>query len=83
MEVGVTIYSTDPTVLLGFVNNWLIVAPDPALAPVMPPTFAPMVHAKLLGKEAAKEIFVVFPLQIVAVADVEIVAEGFTVTVIV
>jgi hypothetical protein len=65
VEVGVTIYCTDPAVvLLAFVSTWLIVAPDPALAPVMPIVVAPIVHEKLLGTEAVREILGLVPLHV-------------------
>jgi hypothetical protein len=48
VEVGVTIYSTVPAVLLpGLVSTWLIVPPAPALAPVMPPLIAPTDQLKV------------------------------------
>ena len=59
----------------------MIVAPVPALAPVMPPVIAPIVQVKLLGIEAVNAIFGLVPLQIVAVAGV--VTTGFGLTVIV
>ena len=46
VAVGVTIYSTVPGVeLLGLVSVWSMVAPFPALAPVIPPDMVPMVQA--------------------------------------
>lgn len=46
VEVGVTMYSTVPAVLLlGLFNVCTMVAPEPAAAPVMPPVIVPMVHA--------------------------------------
>jgi hypothetical protein len=65
------------------VNVWLIVAPEPGLAPVIPPVIVPIVQAKLLGAEAVKDIFVLAPLQILATALLVMVGFGFTVTVIV
>jgi hypothetical protein len=45
LEVGVTKYGTLPTVvLLGLVRVWLIVLPDPELAPVIPPVMVPIVQ---------------------------------------
>src|SRR5947208_2356974 len=68
IEVGVTIYSTVAAVaLLGLVSAWLIVAPDPALAPVMPPVMVPIVQLKLLEALAVKVIFEPVPLQVLAV----------------
>ena len=54
--------------------------PEPALAPVIPPVIVPIVHEKLLATLAVKLIFGPVPLQIVAVAAVVTVGEGFTVT---
>jgi len=61
----------------------LIVAPDPALAPVMPPVMVPIVHAKLLTVLAVKLIFGLVPLQILAVVALVTAGIGLTVTVIV
>ena len=45
VEVGVTTYCTVPeALLLGLVSTWLIVEPEPALAPVMPPVIVPRVQ---------------------------------------
>jgi hypothetical protein len=61
----------------------LIVDPEPALAPVIPPVIVPTVQEKELGVEALKEIFGLVPLhtsiEFVVVTD----GFGFTVTVIV
>jgi ABC-type proline/glycine betaine transport system permease subunit len=84
VDVGVTRYCTLPAVaLLGLVNAWLIVAPDPALAPVMLPVIVPIVHAKLLGALAVNAIFGPDPLQVLAVAALVTAGIGLTVTVIV
>jgi hypothetical protein len=84
VEVGVTIYSTVPDAeLLGFVSVWLIVAPDPALAPVMLPVIFPMVHANVLGAVAARAMFGLVALQIATVEGFVTAGVGFTVTVIV
>jgi hypothetical protein len=62
LEVGVTIYSTLPAVaLLGLFNVWLMVVPDPALAPVMLPVMVPIVHAKELGALAVSAMFGLVP----------------------
>jgi len=61
----------------------LIVAPEPALAPVIPPVIVPIVHEKLLATLAVKLIFGPVPLQVVFVAAVVTIGVGFTVTVIV
>ena len=60
-----------------------MVEPDPALAPVMPPVFVPIVQVKELAIEAVKLIFVLVPLQMVAVLGVVTIGFGLTVTVIV
>ena len=69
VEVGVTIYSTVPdVVLLPFSNISLIVLPDPGLVyPMMPPVTVPTVHAKLLGALAVNAIFVFVLLQMLLV----------------
>lgn len=61
---------------LGLVNDWVIVDPDPAFAPVMLPEIVPIVQVKLLGAEAAKEMLVVEPLQIDEVLAVVITGTG-------
>ena len=61
----------------------MIVEPEPALAPVMPPVIVPIVHEKLLGVLAVKEIFGPVPLHVLAVAELVTAGVGFTVTVIV
>ena len=61
----------------------MIVAPEPPLAPVMPPVIVPMVQAKLLGIEAVKLTLAPAPLQMVAVLAVVTTGAGLTVTVIV
>jgi hypothetical protein len=65
------------------VSVWLIVPPEPALAPVIPPVTVPIVHAKLLGALAVNVIFGPVPLQIEVVAALVTAGLGFTVTVIV
>jgi hypothetical protein len=84
VDAGVTIYSTVPAVaLLGLVNVWAIVAPDPAVAPVMLPVIVPIVHVNVLGAVAASAILVAVALHIVAVLAVVTAGVGLTVTVIV
>ena len=61
----------------------MIVAPDPALAPVILPVIVPMVHAKLLAEVAVRVIFGLIPLQVIAVAPLVTSGSGLTVTVIV
>lgn len=68
VEVGVTRYCTEPVKeLLGLVSIWLIVEPDPALAPAILPETIPIVQVNELGKEEAKLIFGFDPLHTVAV----------------
>jgi len=84
MAVGVTIYSTVPEVkLLGLVSGWLMVEPDPALAPVIPPVAAPIVQRKVDGTLAVNVIFGPDPLHVTAVGEVVTIGVGLTVTVIV
>ena len=84
VEVGVTIYCTvPPVVLLGLVSAWLIVEPEPALAPVILPVIVPMVQVKVLATLAVKLMFGLLPLQVLAVLAVVTTGLGFTVTVIV
>src|SRR5665213_360818 len=45
VEVGVTIYSTVPaSVFEGLLSVWLMVLPDPAVAPAIFPVIVPIVH---------------------------------------
>lgn len=84
VEVGVTRYSTDPAVVLdGLESVWLMEFPLPAVAPVIPPDTAPIVHAKVDGVLALSVIFGFVLLQIVTAFPVVIAGVGFTVTVIV
>jgi hypothetical protein len=79
VEVGVTRYSTVPAVeLLKLVRVWLIVPPEPLLAPVILPTIVPIVQVKLLGVLAVNAIFGPVPLQILTGA---LVTDGFGLTV--
>jgi hypothetical protein len=81
--VAVTMYCTVPAlVLLGLVNIWLMVLPDPGLAPVMLPVIAPMVQVVVLAALVVNEILVAVPVQIVLVLAVVTAGWGFTVTVI-
>ncbi len=61
----------------------MIVAPDPALAPVIDPVIVPTVQENELGAEAVNEILGPVPLHIVAVFAVVTEGFGLTVTVIV
>jgi hypothetical protein len=84
VDVGVTIYSTVPGVVLpGLPSTWLIVFPDPGAAPVMPPVIVPIVQLKLLAAVEVSERLVLVPLQIAAVAGLVTAGVGLTVTVIV
>jgi hypothetical protein len=84
VEVGVTRYSTVPDVaLLGLLRTWLIVPPEPATGPLILPVIVPTVHVKLLAALAAKAIFGLVPLQVLAVLAVVTTGLGYTVTVIV
>lgn len=60
-----------------------MVAPKPALAPVIPPDIAPIVQVKVLGTEAVRTMFGPEPLQVEAVGELVIIGAGLTVTVIV
>jgi hypothetical protein len=84
VDVGVTRYSTLPAaLLLGLFNVCAIVAPLPALAPVIPPVIVPIVQLNVLVAVEVSGIFVVAPLQMVALLAVVIAGVGLTVTVIV
>ena len=61
----------------------MIVPPDPALAPVMPPVIVPIVHANVLGALAVSAMFGPVPLHVAAVFAVVTAGVGFTVTVMV
>lgn len=69
--------------MLGLDNIWLIVLPEPALAPVIPPEIVPIVQVKVLGVLAVKAIAVLTPSQVAKAFAVVTVGLGFTVTVIV
>ena len=60
----------------------MILVPDPADAPVMPPVLAPKVHAKLLAALAVNPIAGDVPLQMLALGALVTAGIGFTVTVI-
>jgi hypothetical protein len=61
----------------------LIVAPDPALAPVIPPVIAPIDQVKVLDTDAARLIPGPAPLHVLAVLAVVTTGDGLTVIVIV
>ena len=69
--------------MLGLVNTWLIVDPEAALAPVIPPVMVPIVQVYELGAEAARIIFETVPLQKIAVGAFVTIGFGETVTVMV
>ena len=60
----------------------MIVDPEPALAPVIPPVIVPIVQLNVLGALVVKLIFGPVPLQVLAVLAVVTAGIGFTVTVI-
>jgi uncharacterized protein (DUF433 family) len=75
-------YSTLPAVLLlGLVSTWLIVPPEPALAPVIPPLIAPIDQLNVLPVEEANTIFGEVPLHVTAVEGFVTAGVGLTVTV--
>jgi hypothetical protein len=77
-------YWTVPAVKLeGLISAWLMVDPEPALAPVIPPEITPIVHVNVLGVLAVNAMFGLAPLQMVAVAGFVTAGFGLTVTVIV
>jgi len=55
--------------------------PEPGVAPVIPPGFAPIIHEKLLGTLDVNGIFVLVPLHIVDVLSVVTTGAGLTVTI--
>ena len=67
--------------MLGLVSTWLMVLPDPALAPVMPPVIVPMVQVNVLGTVAVRLIFGPVPLHVAAVLAVVTTGVGCTVTI--
>ncbi len=69
--------------MLGFVNASVIIFPDPADAPVIPPVITPTVQVNVLGTVAVRGIFTFAPLQIVAEAGEVTNGSGLTVTVMV
>jgi hypothetical protein len=82
MDVGVTRYSTDPIVVVpGLVSIWLMIAPDPAVAPVIPPVIVPTVQVNELGADAVSPIPALVPLQIIADEAVVTTGDGLTVAV--
>lgn len=59
-----------------------MVAPEPALAPVIPPVIVPTVQVNVLGAEAVNEMVGAVPLQVAAVLAVVTTGLGCTVTTI-
>lgn len=59
----------------------MMVLPDPALAPVMPPVTVPTVQVKLLATVAVSAIFGPVPLHVETEDAVVTAGLGFTVTV--
>ena len=57
----------------------MIVAAEPALAPVIPPVTVPIVKVNVLGTLAVKLIFVLSPVHTAAVFAVVTVGVGLTV----
>ena len=83
LDVGVTRYSTVPAVvLLKFVSTWLIVAPDPAVAPDTLPVTEPTAHVNVLATLAVNARLVLVPLHMLIGVFVTA-GFGLTVTVIV
>jgi hypothetical protein len=79
--VGVTMKVTDPAVVPELVSIWAIVAPDEAVAPVIPPETAPTVQLNVLPATLLNNaIFVVPALQIVVGPNVVTFGVGLTVT---
>jgi hypothetical protein len=70
-------------VLLGLVSTWLIVEPDPALAPDILPFTVPTVHVNVDGVVEVNAIAGFVPLHEVIFEGVVTAGFGFTVTVIV
>ena len=69
--------------MLGLVSVWFRMLPDPALAPLILPVMAPMVHEKLAGVLDVNVRFGLVLLQIASVAAFVTTGLGLTVTVIV
>ena len=83
-EVATTLYSTVPEVaLLGLVSVWLMLAPEPAVAPVIPPVMVPMVQVNEAVVLAVRVMPVDEPEQILKVGALVTTGPGLTVTVIV
>jgi len=82
LDVGVTRYSTEPKAeLLKFVRTWLMVPPEPAVAPITLPVTVPIVHVKLLERLADNNRFVFVPLHML-IGVLVTAGAGLTVTTI-
>jgi hypothetical protein len=68
--------------LLGSPKTWLIVEPELADAPVMPPVLVPNVHAKVLAVLAVRPRLGLVLLQVLAVVVLVTAGVGLTVTII-
>jgi hypothetical protein len=68
--------------LLGLPNTSLMVEPELAVAPVIPPVLVPSVHAKVLGALAARLMLGLVLLQVLALVELVTAGVGLTVTVI-
>jgi hypothetical protein len=68
--------------LLGFVNVWLIVPPEPGDAPAMLPLMLPIVQVNVAGVVADNMMFGLVALQIETDAGLTTTGVGFTVTTI-
>ena len=81
-EVAEILYCTDPAVkLLGLVRTWLIIDPEPALAPVIPPVIVPIVQENVLATLAVRLMLVFEPLHTLFVERLVTMGKGFTITV--
>ena len=61
----------------------MIVTPELAIAPVIPPVIAPIVQEKLLATLEVKDMLGPEPLQVLALAALVTNGTGFTITVMV
>lgn len=66
--------------MLGLVSVWLILLPDPGVAPEMLPVMAPIVHANVDVVDADNTMFVLPPLHICTVDGLVTAGVGLTVT---
>lgn len=84
VEVGVTIYSTVPdVVLLGLLSTWLIIGPVSSAIPVIPPVTFPITQLNVLGTLAVRTIFGDVLLQILVVGELVMTGKGLiTITIV-